>query len=1134
MNWFNNLSLKWKLLLLVFLPLVYLLFLANGEITRNRTIVENNQNILELSHFAVKASALVHELQKERGATAGFIGSKGTKFTSALPKQRITTNKRVQELSNYLSGFDESEFGAEFSKALALANSKLENVISMRTKVDDLSSPAKVAIGTYTSTNMAFLTSISFLSKASKNAELANISSAYLNFLQSKERAGIERAVLTGTFSRDVFLPGVENRLKSLITTQDNYIDVFLSLANKAQRLFFKQTMAGEFVEETEQMRQLALEKAIEGQFAVDPNHWFKMQTGKINLLKKVEDKLSADLEHKAQSLASNAQATYQNSILVLIVTLVITGVFVFFLQRRITSPISSAVLFSNRIADGKLDNEIEHVGDDESGQLLDALASMQDKLLENQRQMQEQWQSERKQAAENNRIRQALGNVSSNVVVADAQNKVIFTNQAFKQVMSQHQTEIQQDSAGFVAEQFEHRSLDELIPGVSEADRELSQRSTREINVGGLMFEVVANPVSDESGAKIGIVEEWINLTEQRQAENEVEQVISDAVNGKLASRLDSDRFSGFMQNLALGVNNLLDAIIGPLTVAADCMESISLGNVPELITEEYQGDFNKIKTNLNTCMVAINRLVEDANTLESAALAGKLNVRADANKHQGDFKLIISGFNNTLDALINPLNVAAQCMESIAKGQIPEEITEQYAGDFNKIKNNLNTCISAINKLIEDANMLSGAATRGEFETRADASVHQGDFRKIIEGVNGTLDALIEPLLVAATSLESIAVGNIPQPIEGQYNGGFASFIGNLNTCIGAIQAIVNDAQELAAGAQSGQLQRRADDSKHHGDFRSIVSSMNGALDAMKVPLDDCISVMGNLSNGDLSEQMQSGYQGDFKLLSEAVNTSLSNLLTLIEKTSVNSESVGNSAVEINNGIHDLSARTESQASFLEEAAASMEQMTQSVSTSAKNAKQADKLAGEAQEKAQRGGDIVKQAVGSMEEISTSSQKIADIIDVIDEIAFQTNLLALNASVEAARAGEQGRGFAVVAEEVRNLAQRAATSAREITDLINESVQKVKQGSNFVNQSGETLTEIIDAVGGVSSMMTQIAEAATQQSTGIGEVDKAINQLDEMTQQNAALAEQASAASQDMSDQAQEMKSSMGVFSW
>ena len=198
---------------------------------------------------------------------------------------------------------------------------------------------------------------------------------------------------------------------------------------------------------------------------------------------------------------------------------------------------------------------------------------------------------------------------------------------------------------------------------------------------------------------------------------------------------------------------------MIGPLNVAAEYVDRISKGDIPAKITDNYNGDFNEIKNNLNTCIDAVNALVADAGVLVKAAVEGKLATRADATKHQGDFRKIVEGVNETLDAVIGPLNVAAEYVDRISKGDIPPKITDNYNGDFNEIKNNLNTCIDAVNALVADADMLAKAAVEGKLATRADATKHQGDFRKIVEGVNDTLDAVIGPLNVAAEYVDRIA---------------------------------------------------------------------------------------------------------------------------------------------------------------------------------------------------------------------------------------------------------------------------------------------------------------------------------------------------------------------------------------
>jgi methyl-accepting chemotaxis protein len=281
---------------------------------------------------------------------------------------------------------------------------------------------------------------------------------------------------------------------------------------------------------------------------------------------------------------------------------------------------------------------------------------------------------------------------------------------------------------------------------------------------------------------------------------------------------------------------------------------------------------------------------------------------------------------------------------------------------------------------------------------------------------------------------------------------------------------------------------------------------------------------------TSGDLTQRMDlTGKSGVFAEIGKGINQLTENMSEVVSLVQAAATEVSRGAVEISQGNADLSQRTEEQAASLEETASSMEQMTSTVKQNADNASQASQLATAARDQADKGGSVVGHAVRAMTEINEASKKIVDIIGVIDEIAFQTNLLALNAAVEAARAGEQGRGFAVVASEVRNLAGRSATAAKEIKGLIQDSVRKVEEGSQLVTQSGQTLEHIVTAVKKVSDIVGEIAGASREQSAGIDQVNKAVVQLDEMTQQNAALVEQASAASQSMADQAKALNQMM-----
>ncbi len=295
---------------------------------------------------------------------------------------------------------------------------------------------------------------------------------------------------------------------------------------------------------------------------------------------------------------------------------------------------------------------------------------------------------------------------------------------------------------------------------------------------------------------------------------------------------------------------------------------------------------------------------------------------------------------------------------------------------------------------------------------------------------------------------------------------------------------------------------------------------------------PLVATVTVLEGLAAGDLRRQVTVVADDELGRMGRALNTAIERLRDMVGQIHTASRAITQGANEISAGNTDLNNRTQEQASALGETAASVEEMTSTVRQSADNAQHANQLVTSARELAEKGGVVVGEAVTAMGEIDASSKKIAEIIGVIDGIAFQTNLLALNAAVEAARAGEQGRGFAVVAAEVRNLAQRAAEAAREIKALIRDSVQKVGEGSTLVNRSGTTLAEIVASVKKVSDIISEIATASAEQACGVDQVNQAVTRMDTATQENAALVEQSAAASESMADQARELDRLMRSF--
>ena len=326
---------------------------------------------------------------------------------------------------------------------------------------------------------------------------------------------------------------------------------------------------------------------------------------------------------------------------------------------------------------------------------------------------------------------------------------------------------------------------------------------------------------------------------------------ILSDAaVAGKLDTRGDPSKFSGDYANIVNGVNSTLDAVIGPLNVAAEYVDRISKGDIPEKITDDYNGDFNEIKNNLNQCIDAVNGLVSETVMLSDSAVAGKLDTRGDPSKFGGEYSNIVKGVNDTLDAVIGPLNVAAEYVDRISKGDIPEKITDDYNGDFNEIKNNLNQCIDAVNGLVSETVMLSDSAVAGKLDTRGDPSKFGGEYSNIVKGVNDTLDAVIGPLNVAAEYVDRISKGDIPEKIQDDYNGDFNEIKNNLNNCIDGLGGLVESNNVL-------QLMKNNDHTqKVEGQYQGIFSEVGDAVNDVRDRLLHVIDTAQNISKGDMSD--------------------------------------------------------------------------------------------------------------------------------------------------------------------------------------------------------------------------------------------------------------------------------------
>ena len=521
---------------------------------------------------------------------------------------------------------------------------------------------------------------------------------------------------------------------------------------------------------------------------------------------------------------------------------------------------------------------------------------------------------------------------------------------------------------------------------------------------------------------------------------------------------------------------------------------------------------------------------------------------------------------------AIVNPLNRTVGYFEQISKGNLNNEIVITNHDEIGKVLVSLESMQSTLNKDITETKRLANINLRIKNALDSvSANVMVADANYDIIYIN---PAVLDMFKAAANDIRKELPRFDPDSLVGQSIDLFHKNPSHQRQMLEALQgkheatvkiggrtfdlvanpivntegerlgsvvewkdrtqevAVERNVTKLVEKAVQGDFTSRIETEDLQGFFQRLGEGVNQLMTVTDSGLKEVMRVMDHLSRGELTERVTGDYQGSFGALQSSTNATVDQLKSLVGEIQVSVDAINTAAQEIAAGNTDLSQRTEEQASSLEETASSLEELTSTVRQNADNAKQANQLVQSAAQVAESGGEKARRVVKTMDAISESSNKIADIITLIDGIAFQTNILALNAAVEAARAGEQGRGFAVVAGEVRSLAQRSAAAAKEIKELISRSVGIVREGSDLVTETGKTIEEIVISVKRVTDLMGEISAASEEQSQGIEQVNQAVTQMDDVTQQNAALVEEAAAAAESLEEQAASLSASVSVF--
>ncbi|MFC3567376.1 methyl-accepting chemotaxis protein [Xanthomonas dyei] len=480
---------------------------------------------------------------------------------------------------------------------------------------------------------------------------------------------------------------------------------------------------------------------------------------------------------------------------------------------------------------------------------------------------------------------------------------------------------------------------------------------------------------------------------------------------------------------------------------------------------------------------------------------------------------------------SLTQPLSRATRAAESIAGGKLDNDVDTQANDESGRLLNAMRKMQEQLRNLIAAQTDMAKRHDDGQISFRIDASAFPGDYGRMANDTNLLVASHVAVQTDLARIMGRYAVGDLSDDMS-KLPGEKAVFTDTMSQVKANLGAMNGEIKQLAQSAANGDFSARGDAARFQYDFRVMVESLNTLMSTADGNLQSLSGLLQSIAAGDLTARMSGEFRGVFAQMRDDANATATQLAEIVGSIKTSAISIKGAASEIAAGNQDLSQRTEQQAANLEETAASMEELTSTVKQNAEGARQANQLAIGAASVAVQGGEVVGKVVDTMAGIEASSKKIADIISVIDGIAFQTNILALNAAVEAARAGEQGRGFAVVASEVRTLAQRSSGAAKEIKDLIDDSVHRVAEGSALVHTAGKTMSEVVASVQRVTDIMGEISAASQEQSAGIEQVNQTITQMDETTQQNAALVEEATAAARALEEQAVGLTEAVAVF--
>ncbi|MGZ5006664.1 MAG: methyl-accepting chemotaxis protein [Methylobacter sp.] len=603
------------------------------------------------------------------------------------------------------------------------------------------------------------------------------------------------------------------------------------------------------------------------------------------------------------------------------------------------------------------------------------------------------------------------------------------------------------------------------------------------------------------------------------------------------------------------LVTTRLMSQLGGEPDVLNNTAKAIAAGDLKTAISLK-SGDTESVMFSMKSMRDTIKSLLAEIDHMSDEHNKGDIDVAIDSKQFAGDFQIMTQGINNMVNGHIAVKKKAMAVFKAFGEGNFDASM-EQLPGKKVFINETIELVRGNLKSVMVDTDSLIKAAAEGQLDTRADASKHRGDFQKMIQGINGILDAILIPIGEGNRILRQISGGNLHERVEIACKGdhdkmkqavnGVHSWLSELIVYVTKIangdmtaemakasnedqihewlvllkhniQSLVTDVNLLADAALQGQLQIRADAGKHKGEFQKIVNGFNATLDSIVEPLNETAEVFSFMEQGDLTQRVTGKYQGQLDEYKTKINNTTDKLSQTMSEILGSVSQLNSAAMQISSTAQSLSQASSEQASSVEQSSSSIEELTASVQQNADNARITEKMATQSAEEARNGGEAVNETVKAM-------KNIAKKITLIEDIAYKTNLLSLNAAIEAASAGEHGKGFAVVAAEVRKLAESSRITAAEINELATNSVE-------IAERAGSLIAATVPNIAKTSDLIQEINAASNEQSSGIKQINNAMGQLDKATQQNAAGAEELAATAEELNAQAAELEQIVGFF--